>query len=257
MNKRKGTYQLKQLTFIDICAGIGGFRAGLERAGMKCIGYVEIDKYARKSYEALYDTKGEWTEYDITKIKSEDIPRADLWCFGFPCQDISVAGKQRGLKGERSGIFYDIIKLIKGKSEEDRPTWLLIENVKNLLSLHGGGVFTEVLSEISEAGYDARWYLINSKDHGVPQNRERVFIIGHLRNRGGGQIFSDPREGRQTSGDTQEEQQKVEKFGERFDHMIGNRKYQSSHVYVIGGVSKACDTSQDINYAFPKESFNE
>lgn len=201
---------MKEFTFIDICAGIGGMRYGLEQAGMKCIGYVEIDKYARASYEQMYDTTGEWTEYDITKVKAEDIPRANMWAFGFPCQDISVAGKQRGLQGERSGIFYDIINLLKGKSEEDRPDWLLVENVKNLLSLHGGRVFTEVLHEISEAGYDVRWHLVNSKDHGVPQNRERVFIIGHLRDRCGGQIFLDPRQSGSLSGNSQEEQPKIE-----------------------------------------------
>lgn len=180
------------MNFLDICSGIGGFRYGLERAGMECVGYVEIDKYARLSYEAMYDTTGEWTAYDVTKLTPDEIPRADLWCFGFPCQDISVARGQKGLKGlngKRSGIFYDIIKLIKGKSNEDKPEWLLIENVKNLLSIDGGGGFTEVLSEISEAGYDVEWHLINSKYYGVPQNRERVFIIGRLRQDGTEQIL--------------------------------------------------------------------
>lgn len=173
---------------------------------MKCIGYVEIDKFARKSYEAIHNTKGEWTEHDITEIKAEDIPRADLWCFGFPCQDISVAGRQKGLKGQRSGIFYNIIELIKGKSTEDKPRWLLIENVKNLFSVNGGGAFTEVLCELSEAGYDTRYWLVNSKDYGVPQNRERVYIIGHLRERGGSEILFEPGENRQTGGDPQQEQ---------------------------------------------------
>ena len=250
------------MNFIDICAGIGGFRSGLEQAGHKCIGYVEIDKYARKSYEAMYDTNEEWTAEDITKIQSEEIPQADLWCFGFPCQDISVAGRQKGLQGERSGIFYSIINLLKSKDTEDRPEWILVENVKNLLSLHGGREFTEVLYQISEAGYDAQWYLINSKDHGVPQNRERVFIIGHLRERGGFKILSETGTNRQTGCKRQTQQQtcegkskpeRQEKFGDRFQHMIGNRKYQNSHVYGTGGVSRACDTSGEIYYAIPKQ----
>ena len=95
---------MKQLTFLDLCSGIGGFRLGLESAGHKCIGYCEYDRFARASYEAMYDTEGEWKADDVTKLKSEDVPYADIWCFGFPCQDISVAGKQRGLVGERSGI---------------------------------------------------------------------------------------------------------------------------------------------------------
>lgn len=172
------------MRFIDICAGIGGFRLGLERAGHKCIGFVEKDKFAVKSYKAMYDTEGEWYRDDITKIRTNDIPDADCWCFGFPCQDISVAGKQRGLDGARSGIYFDIIKLLKGKKEEDRPEWLLIENVKNLLSIDSGWGFSRVLSELDKAGYDAEWQVLNSKDFGVPQNRERVYIVGHLRSRG-------------------------------------------------------------------------
>lgn len=246
------------MNFIDICAGIGGFRSGLERAGHKCIGWVEIDKYARKSYEEMYDTTGEWTAEDITKIEPEEIPESDIWCFGFPCQDISVAGKQRGLSGERSGIFYNIIGLLKSKDTKDKPEWLLVENVKNLLSIEGGAAFTEVLSEISETGYDTEWVLLNSKDFGVPQNRERVFIIGHLRERGRRKILSLSGTDRQTDSKTQTQQQtckgakESERQVDRFNHMIGNRKYQNSHVYGTNGVSRACDTNQEIYYAVPE-----
>lgn len=180
---------MKQLTFLDICAGIGGFRLGLEAAGHKCIGYCEYDKFARASYEAMYDTEGEWKADDVTKLKSGEIPYADIWCFGFPCQDISIAGKQRGLRGKRSGIYYSIIDLIKGKKEGDKPTYLLVENVKNLLSVNAGFDFAAVLSEMDEAGYDVRWQVLNSKDFGVPQNRERVFLIAVLRSRGGREIL--------------------------------------------------------------------
>lgn len=172
------------MEFIDLCAGIGGFRLGLELAGHKCVGFCEIDKYAIKSYKAMHDTEGEWYRGDITKLKSEEIPYADIWTFGFPCQDISVAGKQKGLRGERSGIYFSIIDLIKGKEEKDKPTYLLIENVKNLLSINGGFDFATVLTELDQAGYDAMWQVLNSKDFGVPQNRERVFIIANLRTRG-------------------------------------------------------------------------
>lgn len=206
------------LNFIDICAGIGGFRLGLERAGHKCIGFVEKDKFAVKSYKAMYDTEGEWYRDDITKIKANDIPDADCWCFGFPCQDISIAGKQRGLEGERSGIYYDIIKLIKGKKEENRPEWLLIENVKNLLSIDSGWGFSRVLSELDEAGYDAEWQVLNSKDFGVPQNRERVYIVGHLRRRGTRKILPVTGENSTT-----------------LKQIIGGR--QGSRVYAVNGLS--------------------
>ena len=180
---------MKQMTFLDLCSGIGGFRLGLETVGHKCIGYCEYDKFARASYEAMYDTKGEWKADDVTKLKSEDVPYADIWCFGFPCQDISVAGKQRGLVGKRSGIYYNIIDLIKGKEESAKPTYLLVENVKNLLSINAGFDFASVLSEMDEAGYDCRWQVLNSKNFGVPQNRERVFIIANLRSRGGREVL--------------------------------------------------------------------
>lgn len=177
------------MNFIDFCSGIGGFRLGLEFAGYKCIGFCEKDKFAVKSYRAMFDTKGEWFADDVTKLKSEEVPYADLWCFGFPCQDISVAGKQRGLSGERSGIYFSIIDLVKGKEEKDKPTYLLVENVKNLLSINDGFDFAEVLAELDQAGYDAMWQVLNSKDFGVPQNRERVFIIANLRSRGRREIL--------------------------------------------------------------------
>lgn len=181
---------MTQLTFLDLCSGIGGFRLGLESAGHKCVGYCEYDKFARASYEAMYDTEGEWKADDVTKLKPSDVPRADIWCFGFPCQDISVAGKQRGLVGKRSGIYFNIIDLLKGKEESDKPTYLFVENVKNLLSINAGFDFATVLSEMGEAGYDCRWQVLNSKDYGVPQNRERVFIIANLRSRGRREILS-------------------------------------------------------------------
>jgi len=177
------------MTFLDLCAGIGGFRLGLESAGFKCVGFCEIDKFAVKSYKAMFDTEGEWYKDDITKLKGEDVPYADIWTFGFPCQDISIAGKQRGLSGKRSGIYFSIIDLIKSKEEKDKPTFLIIENVKNLLSINGGWDFRKVLSELDEAGYDAMWQVLNSKDFGVPQNRERVFIIANLRSRGRREIL--------------------------------------------------------------------
>ena len=181
--------RMKQLTFLDLCSGIGGFRLGLELAGHKCVGFCEYDKFAVASYRPMHNTEGEWYADDITKLKAGDIPYADIWCFGFPCQDISIAGKQQGLSGTRSGIYHNIIALIKGKKEDDKPTYLFIENVKNLLSVNGGFDFATVLTEMDAAGYDCSWQVLNSKDFGVPQNRERVFIVGNLRARGAGEIL--------------------------------------------------------------------
>lgn len=137
------------MQFVDFFAGIGGIRLGLEQAGHKCVGFCEFDKYARTAYKAMYDTEGEWENHDVRTVKPYDVPAADLWCFGFPCQDISVAGKQKGLQeGERSGLFYEIMRLLAGRRKEDRPRWLLIENVKNLLSIGNGFDFTRLLCEV-------------------------------------------------------------------------------------------------------------
>lgn len=172
------------LTFLDFFSGVGGFRHGLELAGMKCVGFCEKDKFARKSYEAMYDTKGEWFHDDITTIEPTRLPKADLWCAGSPCQNVSIAGKRAGLYGERSGLFFTFVELIKSQKEEDKPEWVLLENVKGLLSSGGGRDYLDYLSILDEAGYDLEWQVFNSKDYGVPQNRERIYTLGHLRSRG-------------------------------------------------------------------------
>lgn len=178
------------MNFVDFFAGIGGIRLGLEQAGHKCVGFCEFDKYARTAYKAMYDTEGEWESHDVRATKPYDVPTADLWCFGFPCQDISVAGKQKGLQeGERSGLFYEIMRLLAGRRKEDRPRWLLIENVKNLLSIGNGFDFARLLCEVGGHGYSLQWDTLNSKNFGVPQNRERVFIVGYLGNIRGREVF--------------------------------------------------------------------
>lgn len=182
------------LTFLDFFSGVGGFRHGLELAGMKCIGFCEKDKFARKSYEAMYDTKGEWFHDDITTIDSTRLPKADLWCAGSPCQNVSIAGKRAGLYGERSGLFFTFVELIKSQKEEDKPEWVLLENVKGLLSSGGGRDYLDYLSILDEAGYDLEWQVFNSKDYGVPQNRERIYTIGHLRRKGRRQVLPLSRE---------------------------------------------------------------
>lgn len=203
------------MKFIDWFAGIGGFRRGMELAGHECVGFCEFDKFATASYismhlltdeqrkkldelqqkkrqkEILKDEyrNGEWYANDVRRVCADDIPKADCWCFGFPCQDISVAGKQLGFQGNRSSLFFRVMYLIGQLKEEDKPTYLFIENVKNLLSVNGGWDFARLLIEMEQGGYDAEWQVLNSKDFGVPQNRERCFIIGHLRGRGSAKVF--------------------------------------------------------------------
>ena len=203
------------MQFIDFFAGIGGFRKGMELAGHKCVGFCEFDKFATASYISMHlltqkqreslekvplkkrqkeilkeeYRNGEWYANDIRRVYARDIPRADCWCFGFPCQDISVAGKQIGFQGNRSSLFFRVMYLIGQLEEENKPTYLFIENVKNLLSVNGGWDFARLLVEMDREGYDAEWQVLNSKDFGVPQNRERCFIIGHLRGRSTAKVF--------------------------------------------------------------------
>lgn len=178
------------LTFLDFFSGVGGFRRGMEMAGHTCLGHCEIDKYANMSYKEIHEPReGEWFGTDIRRTNTDELPRADVWCFGFPCQDISVAGKQLGFRGQRSSLFFTVTRLIRDTKEEDKPSILFIENVKNLLSVNGGSDFLKLLIELDEIGYDAEWQVLNSKNFGVPQNRERVFIIGHLRGRSGRKVF--------------------------------------------------------------------
>ena len=185
------------MKFIDMFAGIGGFRSGLEKAGHECAGYIEWDKYARESYQAIYNTEGEYTAHDIKEVKGIELPEADIWTFGSPCQDISIAGKQKGIvKGERSSMFFEVIRLLKERirGEKKIPAYLIMENVKALLSSNGGWDFARVIIEMDQVGYDVEWAVLNSSDV-VPQSRERVYIIGHLRGTSTRQVFPIQRQG--------------------------------------------------------------
>lgn len=221
------------MKFLDLFAGIGGFRLGLEQAGHECVGYVEWDKFARKSYEAIHNTEGEWTWNDITTIDYRDIPRADCWTFGFPCQDISVAGEKKGFGGKRSSLFFAVTKRLRQIKEwdsEKMPTYLLIENVKNFLSVNGGWDFMLAQAELDEIGYDLEWDVLNSRYFGVPQNRERVFIVGHLRGRSTRKVFPV----RGTSG----EANSIEIIA----HRKGYRR--NTQVFNPTGITETLDTGQ-------------
>ena len=179
------------MNFIDLFAGIGGFRLGMQRAGHKCLAYCEIDKFARRTYEANFDTTGETKWTDITKVTDKEIKefgkqnRIDVICGGFPCQPFSVAGKREGFKNARGNLFFEIMRF----AEVLKPNYLFLENVKGILSNGGGTTFTKILQTLDAVGFDVEWQLLNSKDYGVSQNRERVFIVGHLRGKRTRQIF--------------------------------------------------------------------
>lgn len=174
------------MKFIDLFAGIGGFRLGMEMAGHKCVGHCEIDKFAQKSYKAMHKPKeGEWFADDITRVVSEELPEADCYCGGFPCQAFSVAGKRRGFEDMRGTLIFEVFRL----AAERKPKILFLENVAGLLNHDGGRTFATILTGLWELGYDVQWQVLNSKNFGVPQNRERVFIIGHLRGTSRPKVF--------------------------------------------------------------------
>lgn len=148
-----------------------------------CVGFSEIDKYATAIYQSHFPTHQAYG--DITKINEKELPDFDLLCGGFPCQSFSIAGKRGGFNDTRGTMFFEIARILKHK----QPKLLLLENVKGLLSHDEGRTFTTIISTLDELGYDLQWQVLNSKDFGVPQNRERVFIIGHLRGTPRPQVF--------------------------------------------------------------------
>ena len=179
------------MKFLDLFAGIGGFRLGLEHSGHKCIGHVEIDKFAHQSYQAIHrPSLEEYYHDDITTITDETWQsfrgKCDIITAGFPCQSFSVAGKRRGFEDVRGTMFFYLANATK----QIKPRYFIFENVKNLLSHDKGRTFSTILRTIHDIGYDVQWSVLNSKDFGVPQNRERVYIVGHLRGERPSEIFS-------------------------------------------------------------------
>lgn len=167
-------------------SGIGGFREGLTRAGgFECVGHCEIDKYANRSYNALFDTKGEWFIEDARKADPSTMPDFQLLCGGFPCQTFSIAGTRKGFGDPRGTLFFELARL----AEARKPPYLLFENVPGLLSHDGGRTFATILNTLDRLGYGVEWQCLNSKDFGVPQSRNRVYIIGYLDERCRGKVF--------------------------------------------------------------------
>ena len=174
------------IKFVDMFSGIGGFREGLTRAGgFTCVGHCEIDKYANRSYNALFDTKGEWFVEDARKADPETMPDFELLCGGFPCQTFSIAGSRKGFGDPRGTLFFELARL----AETRKPPYLLFENVPGLLSHDGGRTFATILNTLDRLGYAVEWQCLNSKDFGVPQSRNRVYIIGYLDERCRGKVF--------------------------------------------------------------------
>lgn len=207
---------------VELFAGIGGFRLGFERAGFRVIYANEWDNYAADTYDKNFHqlrdpnqsvqksastnrgAEGQIKQLpklsmeglhgygndridrrDITAIDASDIPAHDVLVGGFPCQAFSIAGKRHGFKETRGTLFFDVARILANK----RPRHLVLETVKGLLSHDGGKTFQTILGVLADLGYRVEWQILNSKDFGVPQNRERIYIVGHLRDECGRQVF--------------------------------------------------------------------
>lgn len=172
------------MKFLDLFSGIGGFRLGFEQAGHECVGHVEWDKYAQASYKAIFskgreeDYEREFNGSDINEVRGSELPKANIWNFGAPCQDFSMAGARKGLNGERSSLVQRVFQLYQETEEANKPEYLLYENVKGMFSSNKGRDFLAIISEMESLGFVVEWQLFNSKYFGVPQNRERVFVLG-------------------------------------------------------------------------------
>lgn len=161
---------------VSLFAGIGGFDLAFEQAGAQVVGQVEIDKFCQRVLKWHYPDVPLWG--DVCNVGRRELPAHDVLCGGFPCQDLSVAGKRAGLDGERSGLFYEVVRILT----ECTPQWFCLENVPGLLSSKGGADFQAVIEALVEIGYGVAWRVLDAQYFGVPQRRRRVFIVGCLGN---------------------------------------------------------------------------
>jgi DNA (cytosine-5)-methyltransferase 1 len=191
------------MRYVSLFAGIGGFDLALNRLGHTCVWASEWDKYAAQIYNKNFGTQqgqeghsgdtettlresaGLCDTRDITTVPTSDIPDHDLLVGGFPCQAFSIAGKRQGFNDTRGTLFFDVARILKDK----RPGYFIFENVKGLLSHDTGKTFQTILTVLTDIGYELQWQVLNSKNFGVPQNRERVFIVGHLRGQPRPKVF--------------------------------------------------------------------
>ena len=168
---------VNKLKFIDLFAGIGGFRIALERQGAECVFSSEWDKYAQITYKENFR---EIPAGDITKINEAEIPEHDILCGGFPCQAFSISGKQRGFNDTRGTLFFDIARIAR----HHKPKVLFLENVKNLTKHYNGNTLKIILRTLEEIGYDIYYKVLTASHYGVPQARERIYIIGFRKDLG-------------------------------------------------------------------------
>ena len=219
---------------IELFSGIGGFRLGFEKNEWKTVWANDNDKYACQIYRKNFGNN-ELIEGNIRAIDADSIPNHDLLTAGFPCQSFSNAGKRKGFKENRGTLFFEIARIASVK----RPALLLLENVKGLLNHDKGRTFAKILQTLDELGYDVEWQMLNSKHFGVPQNRERVFIVGHLRGTSTRQIFPVGKVSEVSSAETNSEPES--KQASTLESSYGKNKSLSNMIV------QACLTPDRIN----------
>jgi len=208
------------MKYVSLFAGIGGFDLALYRFGHECVWANEWDKYASQIYEKNFGERPDTR--DISVVPLQDIPAHDLLVAGFPCQPFSIAGKRRGFDDTRGTLFFEIARILADK----RPRYILLENVRGLLSHESGKTFQTILGVLTDMGYDCQWQVLNSKDFGVPQNRERLFIIGYFRTEPRWQVFPL---GKSVKNDI---------------NQLNTPTHSNDRVYGVDGISPTLNTAQ-------------
>jgi DNA (cytosine-5)-methyltransferase 1 len=230
------------MNFISLFSGVGGFDLGFERAGMACVAQVEIDAKCR---EVLAEHWPDVTRYEDVRTVSFERGTVDLVCGGFPCQDLSVAGKRAGLAGERSGLWFEFHRVLA----ETRPAWVVIENVPGLLSSNGGRDFAIVLRGLVELGYGVCWRVLDAQYFGVAQRRRRVFIVGHLGDGRSAQVLFEQYSRRWDSAPSRTER---EETAGTLEGGTGQRGWEYdldvSRAFVVDGAQ----ITSPLNYSNPK-----
>lgn len=215
---------MAKLKFIDLFAGIGGFRIAFERAGAECVFTSEWDEGCQKTYEANFGVR---PDGDITKIKAEDIPDHDILTGGFPCQAFSIIGGRAGFADTRGTLFFDVERIIAAK----RPRAFFLENVKQLVSHDGGKTFQVILERLQKLGYYVHFKVLNGLNFGVPHKRERIMIVGFLENH----PFRFPERGEgpfQTLEDILEPDDKVDRkhfISEKIKNQLEEKRVRASY----------------------------
>lgn len=220
------------MKLLDLFSGIGGFSHGLVQAGMELVGYCEIDKHAHQAFQILHDPEERlWNEYDVRTIDPVRLPDFDCICFGWPCQDNSIAGKRKGQvkrdesnEGNRSGLLFEATRIIRAR----KPKYFIAENVEGLFSVNDGRDFYATIREFTDMGYDIQWGVLNSSAY-VPQNRKRIFFVGHPRGTRRPEVFPFGSENENT----------IEVIGK----LEGNHD-QNSRIYGIDGLCPTLSTMQ-------------